>query len=977
MPIFGENIGRAYVEVIASGDGLDESIRREFHDSEPSVREGGRRHGIAYGEEYDRALREDWEKRLHKTQGEMFDDLNHALSQNLQRLDLGRQWFDSPNWKKFRSRLEHEFGDAGALAGRDLEREFGDNFDINRLTARMNQIGPDVRRAQAKILNDMHSDALRMNREFDQALSNQQSRLMRLFREYEQELGRMERGEKGVRTTRQGLIDDFGKLRGLFSSMGPSMSHMGDDFTDIDRRLGRLDTTTTRWRGSLQRTTGRIDEFGNAVGRMFGLGSRNNFFNIFGSIIGAGVKLPSMFTRIGDSVLGMVDKFQELRQAQGLMGAIGITAAQGVAGIIALAAALVVLSLIIGPLISLLIGLVGILLALASSVAFAAAAVGGVLLGALGPLALGLGVTIAAVIGLKKHAGDLAPQLKALKNDFSDLAQVAKDAAFARLPQQMNQLHGILQGLNPLVRATGHGISIMIDELLGAFRSRAFIQFRNTFEKAMPGIMRRLGSITANAFEGLFGLFRALLPLVQRFLGWLDSITGQFARWVNSSRGQNAVQDFFDRAAHSAQELGGFIAACVGLISDLVDSGQGAGDSMFASLTDKINEFRDFLQQPVALKSQPQQFGHMGQSGAGSDLNIAPPETKTRLDQFYTQAHKLAGALGDAAVAAGKLMGAFNNKDSQDSLRLLIGLTTSVLGLLGAIQRLTGGIMAIPRHLHDAFNPKNWIPFKGFSVGDIIHLPTGAAIAKMIGKIDIGGLITGGAKAAGKLVGDFAGTGKRVFDKVKTNVSGMISGAASAASKLVGAFVGTAGKVLAKVKTNVSGMIDGAASAVGHLISSFSGVPGRVLSNVRTNVGGMISGAATAASHLVDAFRGLAGRIVSAIGTIVPHISLPTIHVPHIHLGASGGMFDRATPMIIGEAGREALVPLDRPLDQVDPAVRELSAFAQGLRTTGRSSQSTGASKNVHNEITVVTPTTDPHAVAVETVNYLTAVGGY
>lgn len=975
MPIFGENIGRAYVEVIASGDGLDESIRREFHDSEPSVREGGKRHGIAYGEEFDRAVREDFEKRLNKTQGEMFDDLNRSLSQSLNRLDFGRQFFGSDNWKQFRSRLEHEFGDAGALAGRDLEREFGDNFDIDRLTARMNQVGPDVRRAQAKILNDMHSDALRMNREFDQALSNQQSRLMRLFREYEQELGRMERGEKGVRTTRQGLIADFEKLRGLFSSMGPSMSHMGDDFTDIDRRLGRLDTTTTRWRGSLQRTTGRIDEFGNAVGRMFGLGSRNNFFNIFGSIIAAGVKLPSMFTRIGDSVLGMVDKFQELRQAQGLMGAIGTLALQGVAGIAALAVALTVLAAIIGPLISLLIGLVGILLALASSVAFAAAAVGGVLLGGIAPLVLGIGTAIIAIKDLTKHAGPLTKQLNDLKSQFSDLAHVARDAVFARLPEQLGQLHGILQGLTPLVRATGHGISIMIDELLGAFRSRAFIQFRDTFETAMPGIMRRLGSITAHAFEGLFGLFRALLPLVQRFLGWLDGIVGQFSRWVNSSRGQNAVQDFFDRAAHSAQELGGFIAACVGLISDLVDAGQGAGDSMFGSLTDKINEFRAFLQEPVALKTQPQQFGHMG--SPGSDLNIKPPEQVTRLDQFYNWAHKLANALGDAAIQAGKLMGAFNNKDSQDSLQLLVNLTTNALALLGAIQRLTGGIMAIPRHIKQAFDPKNWKPFKGFSVGDIIHLPTGAALAKMIGKIDIGGLITGGAKAAGKLVGDFAGTGKRIFDKVKTNVSGMISGATSAASKLVGAFVGTAGKVLAKVRTNVSGMIDGAATAVGHLVGSFAGVSGRVLSNVRTNVGGMITGAATAAQHLVDAFRGLAGRIVTAIGTIVPHISIPHISILGKKVTAAGGIFAGAQARIIGEAGPEAVVPLDRPLNQVDPAVRALSAFAQGLRTTGTSSQSTGASKNVHNEITVVTPTTDPHAVAVETVNYLTAVGGY
>lgn len=46
---------------------------------------------------------------------------------------------------------------------------------------------------------------------------------------------------------------------------------------------------------------------------------------------------------------------------------------------------------------------------------------------------------------------------------------------------------------------------------------------------------------------------------------------------------------------------------------------------------------------------------------------------------------------------------------------------------------------------------------------------------------------------------------------------------------------------------------------------------------------------------------------------------------------ATGGTFYGAQARIIGEAGPEAVVPLNRPLDQVDPSVRELSAIAQGL----------------------------------------------
>jgi hypothetical protein len=45
---------------------------------------------------------------------------------------------------------------------------------------------------------------------------------------------------------------------------------------------------------------------------------------------------------------------------------------------------------------------------------------------------------------------------------------------------------------------------------------------------------------------------------------------------------------------------------------------------------------------------------------------------------------------------------------------------------------------------------------------------------------------------------------------------------------------------------------------------------------------------------------------------------------------ASGGIFSGAQTRVIGEAGAEAVVPLDRPLNMVDPSVRWLAAYAQG-----------------------------------------------
>lgn len=99
-------------------------------------------------------------------------------------------------------------------------------------------------------------------------------------------------------------------------------------------------------------------------------------------------------------------------------------------------------------------------------------------------------------------------------------------------------------------------------------------------------------------------------------------------------------------------------------------------------------------------------------------------------------------------------------------------------------------------------------------------------------------------------------------------------------------------------------------------------------------------------------------------------------------LTASGGVFAGAQERIIGEAGPEAVVPLNRPLSQVDPAVRWLSAVAQGLapppfggKAMANGGISTGGKVvNVQTgAIMVVSPQADPAAVAQETLNRMVA----
>lgn len=89
---------------------------------------------------------------------------------------------------------------------------------------------------------------------------------------------------------------------------------------------------------------------------------------------------------------------------------------------------------------------------------------------------------------------------------------------------------------------------------------------------------------------------------------------------------------------------------------------------------------------------------------------------------------------------------------------------------------------------------------------------------------------------------------------------------------------------------------------------------------------------------------------------------------PALPRTAVGGTFHGAQARIIGEAGPEAVVPLRRPLGQVDPSVRWLSAIAQGMAPPMASGGIGGAGTTVIFEpgAIVVEEAGDPRATALE-----------
>lgn len=140
-----------------------------------------------------------------------------------------------------------------------------------------------------------------------------------------------------------------------------------------------------------------------------------------------------------------------------------------------------------------------------------------------------------------------------------------------------------------------------------------------------------------------------------------------------------------------------------------------------------------------------------------------------------------------------------------------------------------------------------------------------------------------------------------------------------------------------------------------------------ILSTLTTTGGGFISFSAT----VVRALTPVIGALSTVFGFIMDINQnamrllgiLPQVRTPGGGGGgggmASGGVVNFGARRLIGESGREAVVPLDRPLMQINPDVRLLAAFAQGkLNPGGRGATiESGA-------ITVMSPAADPEMVA-------------
>lgn len=831
--------------------------------------------------------------------------LDNAFNKALIDDELAERVFQGPAWRKLERNLIAKWGDAGRDASEQMRRDFLRSGSIQGLE------------------RDVEGVVGRINRNLDRAFAN-------------------------TARTADGAVESLRKTK-----------------VEVDKD-----------EHVFIRLAAVMDRIANGTGRAFGKGSRNDFLNFIGSFVAGSLRmlglLPRLLGNLGEFASGFKTAFKasegffsSLRagftrmsaDAEGGATAMSQLISAGIIGFPLLIAAMVGFVAILSIVASLISGIVAALIALTSTVAFGLVGALAPIVGLIAPILVSVGGLVLLIQNLTNNSKEFKQAFRGAIGTFESLGDSAREGFLQtfNIEKAMRAVEDAVRHLHPLVNDLGEAFGDVATDIADGFSSPEWRRFVNTMETLAPFVVRKLGSIAGNVTAALLNIFTILDPFVRRFLRWLESITQEFQNWTNDKAGRDDIKQFFEDAAESAEILGDFLGEVVEFVSILLGGGKGTGDTLFQDMTDNLDKFNKFLK-----------------------------ENPDALDDFFKNGKETAEQIGDIAVSLGEIFDALDSPEGRKNLHALLDALTALSKLAGPLSFLSNG-------LFDEFKDPLGIGAISDGVGKLRGL--GVKIDSFKDKFSvkpgfahgltswIPGAIGASARWVRNATSD-VGRFLRAFHVEPGFAHGLVAWIPGALSD-IDRFATGVNIRIDRAMTNLQSRVR---TAAGNAVEQLRSIPGRL--------GGLTERFAVAAAgwtlailrqfgqlpdQIVGFFRGLGGRIADAIGSIPLHFDFPDAPSwlqratgPLRFLDprtASGGIFTSAAARVIGEAGPEAVVPLDRDLSQVDPAVRWLSALAQGKSMAGLNAVGVGGGKTINNEWNITQTTQDPVAAANELLN--------
>jgi len=669
----------------------------------------------------------------------------------------------------------------------------------------------------------------------------------------------------------------------------------------IEQRIGRVSSG--------------FETLGDKVGVAFGKGSRNNFINFFGSMIGFITSIPGKLASAGQSLFDFGAKIGETFSAAKLGGAGNFSSAMSAIG-----AGLTELAPLLGVVVGgfaiflvLLPPLVAGAFALAGAVVEVAAAIGFALAGALlaaVPLLLAMGPAIIVVVAALKQFADMRkkgwekkdPGLAKLVKDFKDLGTAISgsvDKIFAALGKLSPTVTNFLK---PLTVATADAMAAITSNFGDIMNDPQIKGFLDIWKVTLPATFKSFGLGINQLLAGIIGFFTPILPFGKQLADNFKDLMTRFSNWTQTAKGQNAIGDFMDKAWTAASHLWNILVQLGSALGSIFSSAQTEGGDSFLGWLDKLTKkWADFLKTPEGQKSLSDFFANAKEAGA-----------------------KLITIIG----TLGSTLANMDTDKTRDAFNQLLDAMQTVAGWIQTISTFTDGLWTI--------------------------LSNGASpIATLIAHWDDLGNVF---KTVEKVVIDATGAIAMAFLDM---VSLMVNAAADAFGWVPGL-----GPKLREAANKVDAFKDEVNANLRAMDRSFTITADTQLAQQQVDALQKQINSLQGKNVTVGVRYTIEGRLPS--GGVVTKGGSTT---------ASGGMFDGAQTRIIGEAGPEAVVPLDRPLSLVDPAVRALSAIAQG-KTPLASGGVVGMGKSINvaeGAIVVNTNSSNPLHVAMSVLDRLTA----
>jgi hypothetical protein len=509
-----------------------------------------------------RSLDPDAAKRLQAS-------INDAFSQrNLRRIEL---LGDAS--RRFAAQID-KAAKAAAEQARRMEAMHDEalrlNKDYDGFTARLER----ARRKALQFTDGLDVDQVqRMSRAINAAFNDKNidriDRLGESSRRYVKYSERLRREEERARAEIEKSIRKQRAYEVQIGRSGTSIQRMQRNLEGMSHRGGFItDAITTPLRLAL------------AVGR----GVEKVFESIFNAGGGGG----------GGGIGGAVDELASFGGKSGVLAKLAPLAKAGASAVAGLAAVFVAIATVVPIVVSGVWLLVGAITAVVSAVSFG-------LIGTLLPLgpmllaaAAGAGALVLGITGITKAQ---RKALRPLKDWAKEIGKLAAGRLFDHLESSMTMINELLHDFaGPLVLRSASALN-------GAFRSFLYTLEKPAFKKVLDrlsiGLPKILGALADGFLQfsaGLLGFFTPILPYAQKFADAIDRVATRFADWASSAKGQREISDFMERAWRDAKLLWTSVKNVGSALAGIFDIGESAaGKSFLQWLADITGEFSNWV----------------------------------------------------------------------------------------------------------------------------------------------------------------------------------------------------------------------------------------------------------------------------------------------------------------------------------------------------------------------------------------------